>query len=211
MHIAARGDALIAALVLLEHGVSANDYCQTVGSPLSVALKRSNKDWRNISEALLSHGADPNEEDAQQMTPLQIVISNGHPDSLRVLLEWGADPNTTYATCDLGCSPLILAVRLSSLNSSLVGNDDAWKDSKDAKTLLADSGLGFRMASWAKISGYSSSVIEVLLAHDAEADASCERCGTTAMIEAIEAENWLAEDILQRYGATRDPFGQRYG
>ncbi|GAB7326463.1 hypothetical protein MBLNU13_g10467t1 [Cladosporium sp. NU13] len=197
LHIAVRRGAVDIALALIKSGVSANDHCHTLGNPLLVALRHYDEDQPKMIEALLGHGADPNQRDDQWITPLQMAITNGHPESLRVLLNGGADSNVTFATCLLGCSPLILAARLCS-NYRSRHNDKNFSLVRTTKYDFAMTG-----GSWDSASPYRSDVLEILLAHDAAVNASCKRCGTTALDAAMVAGNEPVEATLRKHGATR--------
>lgn len=197
LHIAARRGAVDIALALMKSGARANNHCQTLGSPLLVALRHCDEDQPRLIEALLDHRARPNQRDAKRITPLQMVIRNGHRDSLRVLLKSGADPNTTFATCLMGCSPLILAARLCSRHRSALNN----RNSNLVRTTKYD--FATTGGSWDMPSPYSTDVLEILLAHGAAADASCKRCGTTALDAAMVAGNEPVEVTLRKHYATR--------
>ncbi|HEU0068058.1 MAG TPA: ankyrin repeat domain-containing protein, partial [Nitrospiraceae bacterium] len=58
---------------------------------------------------ILEADADPNAKDYEGNTPLHLVVCNGSAECVKLLLEAGADPNTTKGDVN-GDTPLHLAV-----------------------------------------------------------------------------------------------------
>lgn len=201
LHMATRRGAVNVVLALINGGVCVNEHCHTLGSPLLVALRGCYKNQPRVIEALLKGGADPNQRDAQWITPLQIVIGGGDPNTLRILLEWGADPNTAFAACSMGCNPLILATKLCIRRLSRSRSPDDQDDSsmKTYRSTFAT----VQDHSQVVPSPYSSNVLEILLEHHAAADASCKRCGMTALDAAMVVQNGRIESVLREHGAIR--------
>jgi hypothetical protein len=204
LHIAARKGAVDMAVALIKGGVDVDDHCQTLGSPLSFTLRDCDKGQPGMIEALLDHGADINQKDAEQMTPLQRVIEDHHVASLWILLERGVDVNTKFSTCEMGCSPLILAAKTTRIHHPSRPEHRNLRDEIGLlRTNVCRSTIKMVLTEIHSRNDFDE--LEILLALGAEVDASCERCGITALEVAIEAENLRAENILRRYGATR-PF-----
>jgi ankyrin repeat protein len=192
------------AVALIKGGVDVDDHCQTLGSPLSFTLRDCDKGQPGMIEALLDHGADINQKDAEQMTPLQRVIEDHHVASLWILLERGVDVNTKFSTCEMGCSPLILAAKTTRIHHPSRPEHRNLRDEIGLlRTNVCRSTIKMVLTEIHSRNDFDE--LEILLALGAEVDASCERCGITALEVAIEAENLRAENILRRYGATR-PF-----
>ncbi len=59
-------------------------------SALKFALARG---YEDVARLLLDHGADPNETDNLNRTPLIFAAGQGNIELVRLLLELGADPN----------------------------------------------------------------------------------------------------------------------
>lgn len=59
-----------------------------------------------VVEALLMKGADPNQKDKRGLTPLRYALFHDRPGIVRLLLNYGADPNTE----SINCLPLEYAV-----------------------------------------------------------------------------------------------------
>lgn len=61
-----------------------------------------------VVRMMLENGVDPNYRTGGEFTPLHFAAMRGKPKTLKVLLEFGADPNINSATLNL--SPLWMAV-----------------------------------------------------------------------------------------------------
>ncbi|XP_047937888.1 ankyrin-1-like [Salvia hispanica] len=66
------------------------------------------KDNRDLMELLLNNGA-PTEKDSVDGTPLQIAASRGQIKSIKLLLKYGAEPNSNIS--EVQDSPLISAIK----------------------------------------------------------------------------------------------------
>jgi hypothetical protein len=202
LHIAARKGAVDIALALLKRGVSANDHCQTLGTPLLVALQHYDEGQPQMIKALLGHGADPNQKNEDQITPLQLLLDCHYTDALWILLEWGADVNATLPTCDMGCSLLILAVTMS---RQYRPQDyyDTYLRHLISLSREKENHSAIKMSLRDKPSRKIFDSLEILLALGATVDARCQRCGDTAMDVAVEENNGNAQYILKRFGEVR--------
>jgi ankyrin repeat protein len=89
------------AKLLIAHGASVNDSAPT-GSALNNAVSRG---WDDMVTLLLESGADPNQRDARDNTPLGLAVSAGHQEIAAMLIKEGAD--LTAST--FGLTPLMFA------------------------------------------------------------------------------------------------------
>ena len=203
LHTAARKGAVDIALALIKNGASADDHCQTLGTPLLVALRHCDEGQTQMIETLLSHGADIHQKDDEQPTPLQLVLERRRTDLLWILLEWDVDVNASFPACRMGCSPLILAVRTLGRQSprsdflpNYYGNLErrirTFKKNEDhSKPKMGLRDIRFRDM---------FADIEILLAFGATINAKCNRCGMTAIDMAKREQNMEVQFMLQRYG-----------
>ena len=93
LHVAAYGNNLVAAGVLLEAGADlhATDSPANGRTPLH-EVARDGGGSPKVAELLLRKGADPNATDADGLTPLHFAAQYGSGELVRVLLDWHANP-----------------------------------------------------------------------------------------------------------------------
>ena len=102
-----------ATQLLLEHGSRVNEKGSYNFTALMYAAKegrRHRSDYPATVQILLNHGANPNVrvKDRLQLTPLMLAIKNGNNEIARILLDGGANPNTSNTE---GETSLMIAVK----------------------------------------------------------------------------------------------------
>jgi ankyrin repeat protein len=97
---AIKNDQVEVVQVFLDHGVDPGEPLPTWDKkfPLHVAAERNNS---ALALMLLEGGADPNQVDTVGRSPLYEAVVSGREDTVRVLLQYGADPNVAPSGEDL--------------------------------------------------------------------------------------------------------------
>ncbi len=118
---------------LLKLGAQANQ-SNSKGTPLIIATMEM--DWPYMTELLIHHGADPDEEFQPGMTAGVLALEMGRPDLAQKFLEAGADPNRRGA----GHGSLLQAAFLKNQHPvfmvALKGGGDLSLPFQDQTTLL---------------------------------------------------------------------------
>jgi ankyrin repeat protein len=108
---AALYDDSISARLLIEHGANDVNGCITSAGPLTAvnnssrwtipntpvliwAILNEDTERKGVSGSLLRHHADPNVRDANGRSPLMWAAWVSNPESIRLLLQFGADRST---------------------------------------------------------------------------------------------------------------------
>jgi ankyrin repeat protein len=105
----ARWTAPLLALLLAAPGCGYLPYfgIDDIHEELMVAARRGDVD---VIAAIATKGVDldqPYQNDRSGLTPLQHAIQKGRVDAVRVLLEWGANPDATHGS---NKPPAVMAV-----------------------------------------------------------------------------------------------------
>ncbi|KAI5843136.1 ankyrin repeat-containing domain protein [Morchella snyderi] len=96
LSLAARFDCVDTVKLILKSGCDANFVqCSWLRTPLSECCAARGS--TETMTALLEAGADPDELDLNNLTSLQIAISRGHVEAVRLLINW--TKNTTQPIC----------------------------------------------------------------------------------------------------------------
>lgn len=105
LYVAASGNALRVASILLDHGAAAAPPAM-MESCLHAAARGGHVEMMAL---LLEHGANPNAKDGKSATPLHWAVLRDKPGAVRLLASKGADVNAR----DFGyCTPLHIAAAL---------------------------------------------------------------------------------------------------
>jgi len=110
---AAKNGRSLATQLLLEHGSRVNEKGGYNFTALVYAVKegrRHQSEYPATVQILLKNGANPNVrvKDRLQLTPLMLAIKNGNNEIARILLDGGANPNTSSTE---GETSLMIAVK----------------------------------------------------------------------------------------------------
>jgi len=123
LHSAALNGKSEVVKLLLEHGADPNIQNKDGMTPLHFATEYSpwhfaaryspwdsatERGYLRVVKLLLEHGADPNIQNKDGMTPLHFATERGSPEVVKLLLEHGADPNIQENK--FGWTPLHYAV-----------------------------------------------------------------------------------------------------
>ena len=111
---ARRGQAEITAY-LLAHGAPMNQYGKVDNRELSPLLHAAEAGQSAVLTLLLQRGADVSALDRAQEDALWLAVVNDHPESVRVLIEHGMNPNHA-----VHAMPPLRYVRLHSLSAPMV-------------------------------------------------------------------------------------------
>jgi len=190
---AAHGDDAIWLRRLLDNGADPNKR-RNGTTPLYVASGNAQK-----ARLLLEAGADPNAE-SPEGTPLCFAASWGELESVRILLDHGADSNLIEDADATGVTPLIWAVQKGHTEVARLLLERA------ADPNLAPSG-GITPLMAAAMRG-SIALTQLLLEHDADPAAMDEEGQTACDV----AEAWAAKDLeseLHRFAREGDEIATR--
>lgn len=108
LHIAAQRNHIDVAKVLLESGAIVEAEDNRKAKPIQWALKHKHFEF---AELLLAYGADINVRWRDGYSFLHHEAKDGRNDTLRFMLQHGADPNTTDQRYGTGSTPLHGAAR----------------------------------------------------------------------------------------------------
>lgn len=176
---------------------------------------------------LLSNGDDPNGVNEDLNWPLQVAAEEGHVDIIRILLEWGADPDKTISLH--GGSALLSAAeegRTEAVQALLTGgaNPNALNDRIASFPLAAAAGMGKLETVKALLAGGANpnlvhtskgsltalqvaaasgrlEIIATLLAAGADVDLGLDK-GASALVAALQHRQEGAAAALLKAGAT---------
>ena len=172
-----------------------------------------------ILETIINHGADVNATNKNNVTALMIACGKGNKDAINMLLNAGADPNITDdmgATCihhavGEGCSKDVLETIMNhnaNVNARNKNNVTALmlackEENEDAINVLLDAGadpniadgMGATCIHHAIVKGCSKDVLEKLVDHGANVNATDKKI-VTALMLACETGNKYAINVL---------------
>ena len=192
LHIAAMGNAVDAAKVLLERGADIHAKSEYGDTPLSVAVWSD--DAVDTAKVLIEHGADIHTKDQWGWTPLHHAASWNAADTFSLLTAHGAD---IHAKSDDGDTPLSAAVSFNAVDTAKVLIElgaDIDSRNQDGGTLL------HRAADcW---SSDCPDVASLLLEHGADIHA-VDVLGRTPLQTALEKDRAGTVAVLRKWGATR--------
>ena len=111
--IAVQENNVEAVQCLVKNGANINIRCNSEAERTPLHQAALIKDFTDVMQFLLQHGADIHARDNALNTPLHIAASYGHTNAVRVLITHGADVNgltDPENTSILRKTPLYLAI-----------------------------------------------------------------------------------------------------
>ncbi|MFN3191114.1 MAG: ankyrin repeat domain-containing protein [Aureliella sp.] len=117
LHIAAQRNHIHVARVLLEAGASVDPEDKRKAKPLQWALRHKHIE---LAELLIQHGASIDVRWRDGYAFINHEAKDGKNDTLRFMLDHGADPNTRDHRYGSGTTPLHCAARHDRLNAATI-------------------------------------------------------------------------------------------
>ena len=179
--------------LIMKHPEQENARGGRILSPLPAALYK--KHFR-VANLLYSHGAVVDVLDEYERTPLRIASLHGQVDTMRWLLDHGADPSSR---CHSGHTPLSNAAFTTQLEAVQL----LLKYNADINSQSDEGGTPLYYASRGDPEGKAADIVRRLLEHGADPNI-CDNDHTTPLHEASSNGSLEAARLLLSYGAKVD-------
>ncbi|EAX96081.1 hypothetical protein TVAG_063840 [Trichomonas vaginalis G3] len=185
---AASHNSLDVAKLLIMHGADVNS---NENEDMETALHWATIfDYKEMVDLLLSHGADPNKQDRNMMSPLHLAVYKNQKDIAEVLLSHGADPTKQDSNKS---NPLQYAVS---------------KNDKNLVEIIINHGINVNLNSYEGENAIRTAVLfnnkeitELLLLHGVNVNSRKGKAGKAILHYLFEKRNIDMIELILSHGA----------